>query len=436
MKPSEWTWHAAGSGVDADVVVVGGGMSGIAAALAASRSGCRVLLAERHGFLGGAATAGSVAQFVGWATRAGRRVIRGIADEIAERLEAAGGAAGFDVFTMSTGHRMDRLQYDPEILKVVLDSMLSEAGVTVLFHCALVGIEADDGRVRALRIATQKGALEIRGATFIDASGDMALLDAAGARFLERQPEGLQPATMMFAMAPVDFDAIATLDDAGRKAVVAKGLACGDLPRAALHYSRVPGSDTAWFNISRVNVDATDPFSMSAGEMEGRRQALRIAGFLRENLPGCARARLVQTAPQLGIRDTRRVAGDHVLSVGELRTGQAFDDVICCGAYPIDIHHPDGGGLTIEEFGEDHFYRIPLRSLLPEGLVNVAAAGRGISAEADAFAALRVMPTAMATGQAAGTAAALAVEAGGNYRGIDVDDLQARLRDAGAFLGN
>ncbi|MEQ9328227.1 MAG: FAD-dependent oxidoreductase, partial [Rhodospirillales bacterium] len=204
----------------------------------------------------------------------------------------------------------------------------------------------------------------------------------------------------------------------------------------ALHYSRVPGSDIAWFNISRVNVDAADPFSMSAGEMEGRRQALRIAGFLRENLPGCARARLVQTAPQLGIRDTRRVAGDHVLSARELRAGQAFEDTICCGAYPIDIHHPDGGGLTIEEFGEDHFYRIPLRSLLPEGLVNVAAAGRGISAEADAFAALRVMPTAMATGQGAGTAAALAVGAGGSYRGIDVGDLQARLRDAGAFLGN
>ncbi|MEQ9327800.1 MAG: FAD-dependent oxidoreductase, partial [Rhodospirillales bacterium] len=233
MKPSEWTWNSASAGVDTDVVVVGGGMSGIAAALAARRSGCRVLLAERHGFLGGAATAGSVAQFVGWATRAGRRVVRGIAGEIADRLEAAGGAAGFDVFTMSTGHRMDRLQYDPEILKVVLDTMLLEAGVTVLFHCALADIAANDGRVSALRIATQKGALEIRGTVFIDASGDMALLDAAGARFLERQPEGLQPATMMFAIATVDFAEIAALDDARRNADIEMVQASGDLPRAA-----------------------------------------------------------------------------------------------------------------------------------------------------------------------------------------------------------
>ncbi|MEQ9199613.1 MAG: FAD-dependent oxidoreductase, partial [Rhodospirillales bacterium] len=352
------------SPVDADVVIMGGGMSGVAAALAARQAGSRVLLAERHGFLGGAATAGSVAQFVGWTTRSGRRVIRGIAEQIVDRLVSEQGAHGLDTFVMSTGHLMNRVQYDPEILRAVLDDLLTEAGVTVLFHATLSGVRMHGDRLAAVQIATQKGLLDLEARSFIDATGDMALLGRAGAGFLESGSAGPQPATMMFAMAPVDFTRLDRVTPDQRRDIVQRGLTSGDLPRAALHYSRVPESDVAWFNISRVTVDATDPFSMSAGEMEGRRQARRIARFLRASLPGCEAARLSQTAPQLGVRDTRRTAGDYVLTADDLRTGRVFEDTICCGAYPIDIHHPNGSGLTIEEFGEDHFYRIPYRSLL------------------------------------------------------------------------
>lgn len=420
-----------------DVAVLGGGMAGCAAALAARRSGARVLLIERAGFLGGAATSGAVAQFIGWSTRAGRVVIRGMAEDIAREAQAIGAASDLGHFVMSTGNVMDRIEYDPDLLKIVLDRMMRRAGVDVLFHTGFAGADADGARVRRIRLAGPGGPLDIPAASFVDASGDMALLAAAGARFLSAAGHDPQPATMMFAMGPIDF---ARLDAVGRDEkdrIIAHGLDSGALPRAALHYSRAPGSDAAWFNISRINVDATDPFSLSAGEMEGREQALRIAGFLKAALPGCENARLSQIAPQLGVRETRRTAGDHVLKVEELRAGVVFEDAVACGAYPIDIHHNDDPAITFEEFGEDHFYRIPYRALLPVGLDNVAAAGRGLSAEAKAFAAVRVMPSAMAIGHAAGAAAAIAArDHAGRYRDVPTLELQTRLRNQNAFLGN
>ncbi|MBT3307678.1 MAG: FAD-dependent oxidoreductase [Rhodospirillaceae bacterium] len=420
-----------------DIAVLGGGMAGCVAALAARREGARLLLVERAGCLGGAATSGSVAQFVGWSTRSGRVVVQGLAQEITAQLQSIDAAGNLDHFTMSTGNVMDRINYDPDALKMVLDQMMLSAGIDVLFHTSFAGAEKDGGRVSGMNLAAPGGLLGVEASTFIDASGDMALLGGVGATFLTEADHGRQPATMMFAMAPIDFSRLDAVGQHEKAAIIARGLKTGALPRAALHYSRVPGSDVAWFNISRVQVDATDPFSLSAGEMEGRAQARRISRFIRETLPGCANARLSQIAPALGVRETRRVAGDHVLRVDELREGLAFEDTIACGAYPIDIHHSDDAELTFEEFGEDHFYRIPFRSLLPVGLENVAAAGRGLSAEAAAFAAVRVMPSAMAIGHAAGAAAAIAArDHNGAYRNVSVLEIQTTLRQQNAFLGN
>ncbi len=420
-----------------EIVILGGGLAGCAAAIAAGRAGARVLLAERAGCLGGAATSGSVAQFIGWSTRAGRVVIKGIAREVAAEMQARGAAGPHGSFTMSTGHVMDRIEYDPDILKIVLDEMVVAAGADVLFHTGLAGVSRNGGRVDAVTLAAPGGPLDVSAASFVDATGDMALLSAAGADFLGSGAQGPQPATMMFAMAPVDFQRLEALSPAEKAAIIAKGLKEGALPRAALHHARVPHSEVAWFNISRVQVDAADPFSLSRSEMTGRAQALAIAEFLRRSLPGCENARLCQIAPSLGVRDARRVRGDHVLTVGELRAGTAFEDTISCGAYPIDIHHGDDAAITFEEFGADHFYRIPYRALLPMGLDNVAATGRGISAEPEAFAALRVMPSAMAMGHGAGCAAAMAaLTHGGAFRDVSILELQTALRAEDAFLGN
>ena len=420
-----------------DVIVVGGGMSGCAAALAAARNGAQVLLVEQNAFLGGAATAGMVGQFVGWQTRSGRKVVCGVADDIVSRLRADGGCGAIGTFIMSTGHEMNRIEYDAEILKVSLEQLLVEAGVTILFKSFVMGAEAEGGRVDSVAIWAAGTPIVARAESFVDASGDMTLVTVAGGAFLAlEEGEALQPGTMMFEMAPVDLQQMGAMTREDRDRVVAAGLESGALPRAALHYSRVPGADAAWFNISRVSVDPDDPFSVSKGEIEGRRQAVEIARFLKEHMPGCGRARLSALAPQLGIRDTRRVEGDHIITREEITQGCVHEDTIACGAYPIDVHKPTGTELTFIEFGEDHHYSIPYRALIPAGLRNVLTAGRGISATQEAFAALRVMPTAMAMGHAAGVGAALAASsAQGEVRHIDVSGLQARLRSENAFLG-
>lgn len=410
-------------------------MSGTVAAVAAARAGAQVLLVERWGFLGGSATAGAVGQFVGWETAAGRQVIQGIAEEIVRRLERHGGSGGHTHFTMSTGHRMDQVSYDPERLKLVLDEMALEAGVRLLFHATLLGVTRQDATVAVVTVLTKAGPLEIRPRLVIDASGDLDLLARAGAGFLPLEPdEAAQPATMMFRFGPIDFDRFGVLATEELQALCRRGVESGALARAALHQSRIPGTDDGWFNISRVSLDATDPFELSAGEVEGRRQAFAAAGFLAAHVPGCEAGRLVALAAQLGIRESRRVRGDLVLTAEDLRAERRFPDAIAVGAYPMDIHPARGSGLRFETLGGDRSYEIPYRCLLPVGLDNALVAGRGISASHGAHASTRVMPTTMAIGQAAGAAAALACAGNGGSRQVDPGILRERLRQAGAFL--
>ena len=165
-----------------------------------------------------------------------------------------------------------------------------------------------------------------------------------------------------------------------KAAIATRGVAEGALPRAALHCSRVPGGDDGWFNVTRLAIDASDPFALSEGEREGRRQALAAARFIAANVPGCAKARLVSFAPQLGIRETRRIAGLATLTADDLRSGAEFVDTMALGAYPIDVHHTGDANITFEELGPDHVYALPYRIAVPQGLDNALVAGRGLSA--------------------------------------------------------
>jgi len=422
----------------ADVLVCGGGLAGTMAAVAAARAGASVVLVERYGFLGGNATAGAVAQFNSWQTAGGRRVVAGLADEVVSRLGAYGGAGAHHAFVMSTGHRMDRVEYAPELLKLVLDDMVTQAGVRPLLHAALLDVQAQGRRIAAVRVLAKGGVLTLRPRVLIDASGDMDALRHAGAHFLAlEEGETLQPATMMFRFGPIDFARFEALTVQESAALARRGFEEGRLARAALHASRDPRSDDGWFNISRLGIDATDPFALSAAEIEGRRQAWKAAGFLADAVPGCEAGRLRAFATQVGVRETRRIAGDHVLTAEELLRPADFPDAVAAGAYPIDIHPAAGGGLHYQALDADHAYRIPLRSLIPASFDNALVAGRGISATHAALAAVRVMTISMAVGQAAGTAAALAAQgtaAEARVRGVPAAALQERLRSDGALL--
>jgi hypothetical protein len=220
-------------------------------------------------------------------------------------------------------------------------------------------------------------------------------------------------------------------------ALARRGFDDGHLARAALHASKDPNSDDGWFNISRLGIDATDALALGRAEIEGRRQAWKAARYLQTTVPGCQAGRLRAFAAQVGVRETRRIEGDHVLTAEELLLPTQFEDAIAAGAYPIDIHPAAGGALQYQSLGDDHAYQIPFRSLIPSTLDNALAVGRGVSATHTALAAIRVMTISMAVGQAAGTAAALAVrEQPGavNVRAVPVADLRARLLADGACL--
>lgn len=419
-----------------DLLVCGGGVAGTVAAVAAARAGLRVLLLERYGFLGGNATAGAVAQFNSWQTAGGRRVVAGLADAVVQGLRGYGAAGAHEVFTMSTGHVMDRVPYAPELLKLVLDDLTQQAGVQVLFHAVLQGVTCVNRQVRQVQALTRGGSLTLQPRWVLDASGDLELLRRAGAEFLDLEAgESLQPATLMFRFGPVDASVFGALSVSALAELSARGYASGHLARMALHSSRDPDSDDHWFNISRLAVDATDPLALSAAEREGRQQAWRAAQFLQAQVPGCGQGRLRAFATQIGVRETRRVRGDHVLTAAELLQPVRFDDAVAAGAYPIDIHPTQGGALDYRSLGPDHAYQIPWRSLIPAGLDNTLVAGRGLSATHAALAAVRVMTISMAVGEAAGTAAALLTRGNAaTVRALDVPTLQAQLRAQGAIL--
>jgi hypothetical protein len=420
-----------------DILVCGGGLAGTIAAVAAARQGAKVLLVERYGFLGGNATGGAVAQFNSWQTAAGRRVVAGLASEVVDRLRRYQAAGEHQVFVMSTGHRMDRVEFAPEVLKLVLDDMVMEAGVQPLFHASLLDVARRGTRIDAVRLLTKSGVLTIQPRLVIDTSGDMDALYRAGARFLELDAgEQMQPATMMFRFGPIAFSRFEALTPTEVSALARRGFEQGALARAALHSARAPYTNDAWFNISRLGIDATDVMALSRAEIEGRRQAWSAARYLRDAVPGCEGGRLQAFATQVGVRETRRVAGDHVLSAEDLLEPVEFPDAIAAGAYPIDIHPASGGELVYKPFGADHSYQIPYRSLIPVGLDNSLMAGRGVSATHDALAAIRVMTISMAVGQAAGTAAAIAVRQPGevNVRRVPVTELQGLLRENAACL--
>ena len=417
-----------------DVVVVGAGSAGSSAAITAARLGARTLLIDRLAFMGGTSTAVLDTFYAFYTPGEGpRRVVGGIGWEVVERLTAEGVAFERpNTYGAGTG-----VTYDQEALKVTWERMAEDAGVELLLHTWATGVRVEDGRVCAVRLWNKGGERWVEADAFVDASGDADLAAMAGVDYDNAAKQGrVQSLSTLFKLANVDTDRASVVPKAELWDLMGQASSSGayELPRIEGSWHRTPFAGIVLVHMTRIpNVDATDPEQLTHAEVEGRRQVREYARFLRDRVPGFEEAVVVATSPAIGVRESRRVHGDYVLTREDVLTGCRFDDEIAlCGA-PIEDHHA-GGDTQWQYVGQPGVYGIPYRTLLPAGLRGLLVAGRCFSATHDAHASARSMATCMAMGQAAGTAASLAVRAGTTPHDVPAADLRAALLDGGALL--
>jgi hypothetical protein len=426
-----------------EVAVLGGGPSGIAAAVAAARAGRRTLLIERYGFLGGMGTAAGVTNFCGLHANVHgemRRVVQGVASDLLARIDRLG---GLNAPHLILGKILAQA-YDTAAYKIAADDLLGSHKVDILFHALGAGVVMhDERRVSALMVETKAGRQAITADIFIDCSGDGDLAAWAGARYEVGDNQGsmLYP-SMMFRLNGVDPD---KAGDAWRTipALMEKAESEGThrFPRKAA-IVRPQRSQIEW----RVNftqlarkdgtaINGLEPDDLTRGEIEGRRQAVDAFNFLR-TVPGFEKSYIVDLPPQLGIRETRRIVGLYMLSGEDVLGCASFDDSIGVNGWPIESHVAGDVIFKFPPIPESRgFNELPYRMLTPEGLDNLLVAGRCASMSHDGQSAARVSGACFAMGEAAGTAAALALDGNASLRDIAVAKLQDRLKQQGAFFG-
>jgi hypothetical protein len=421
--------------VRADVIVVGGGSAGCAAALASARAGLRTLLVEDMPFLGGMSTGGAVGTYCGFYRRerddALAPLVGGIPLEIAEALLARRHAYGPLAFRDSAA-----LPYVPWGVKRLLEERVSaEPKLELLLHARMTHARFDAGRVRAIALSTRSGRVACEAGVFVDASGDADLVRACGLP-LDRFGE-IQYPSMMFTMQHVDTQkALAEL--ARFRDLVEESFESESLPRRGGNLIPTLRPGEIQVALSRVSIDGRpldgrDPFELSRGEVEGRAQAERLADFLRRRMPGFEQAFLSDTAARLGIRETVHVRGRARLTEDDVLGLRKFPDGIGRAAWPVELHVP--GGETIWKFlPKGEHYTIPFGCLVPEGAENLLAVGRCFSATREAFASVRVIGPCMLEGQAAGVAARHALTTGAPMAALDLEAIRADLAKLGVPL--
>lgn len=448
-----------------DVAVIGGGPAGFCAAVAAARNGADTLLVERNGSGGGMATAGLVGPFMTSYSKSGdRMIIRGMFEEVVQRLMAKDGAVHPENCRLGdqiTGYHFRGHDhcgaFDPEAMKLVVDDMLIEAGVKVLYHTTFVAPLMEEQRVQGVIVVSKSGMAAIRARVVIDCSGDADVAYRAGVPCIlgdSTRDNAMQPATMFFRIGNVDWEKVdevyhATLQEKGMKPdgsrtglfawLVEEARARGEfhVERKVVGIYRGVKKDEWSVNISRINgVDGTDAEDLSRAEMIGRRQVQEIYAFLKKYIPGCENAKLLCSAATIGIRETRHIQGEKTLTAEDVLQGHVPEDAILLASNSIDMHAAagmDGTKYVTVEKGE--WYGVSYGCLVPVQVEGLLVAGRTLSATSEGAGAVRVMPPCMEMGHAAGIAAAMAVKAHCPVRKIDVKALQAQMVKEGTFLG-
>ena len=444
-----------------EVLVIGGGPAGLCAAIASARAGAKTMLIEQNGFCGGMATAGLVAPFMTCYDSGGNTMlIRGLFEEIVNRLvEMKGALHPSEIPTSSaftsyiTAGHIHVTPFKAELLKLLADRMLTEAGVSVLYHTTFVDAIACGERVEKVIVAKKEGLCAIEAKVVVDCTGDGDCAAAAGASFTLGNGNGrIQPATMFFRIGNVDSNKIdadieANRDNFYRKNGVnyrslhwwvSKAREAGDwtLNRVSIGLFRGVDEDEWSINTSRImGVDGTKSESLTNGEMVGREQVDEIFAFLKKYVPGCENAKLLQSGSTLGIRETRHIEGMKTLTLDDVLQCNVPDDSVMIAANSVDVH--GRFGPTSNEYitiPEGKYYGVPYGCLVSKGFSNLLVAGRCLSADSEAAGAVRVMPPCMAMGQAAGIAAAMTCINNTDARELDVVELRRNLEKNGVLL--
>ncbi len=443
---------------DCDVLVVGGGVSGVGAAIAAAQSGARTVLLEARPFVGGNAATGLCIH--NYFTRFREQVVFGLAQNLLDRCVKAGGAVGHVPYD---GYVKMVTPVDGDVFRIVATIALDEAGVTVLYGATVVAVDSASGHVNDVEVALKGGLRRMRARVFVDTSGDADVVALGGGesrkgRTLKDGSAGLQPVTMMFASRNVDTVRVAEEIAVSPPAMAVRSdhpepfpvYFAGSLERwkeelvAAAsvfeHHKEQIWVNTVWPDQLNVNttvmvgVDGTDARALSHATVELTEQVAVLGEFLQRHVPGFERSRTVPAAI-VGVRETRNIVGIAQCEDDDVATGRKRDDTVGRSCFPSDIHDPETGDVVHTEIGGDGSFDIPYGALVPRSLDNVVVAGRCISATWFAHGSTRNMAQCLVTAEAAGVAAALCVAEGIGPHVLDVGRLQEALLARGVFLG-
>ncbi len=390
-----------------DVLVVGSGSAGATAAITAAQQGCRVMLVERYGFMGGTSTQ-VLDTFYGFYTpgQVAHKVVGGVPDHVVTALMKRNRA----LLRPNTYGAGQGITYDPQSLKIVWEELAMAAGVRLLYHTTVIDTIMRDAQVTGVVAFNKSGVLRINAHIIIDASGDADVAVRAGAPYEGGDNRSaMQSLTTTFQMINVDDAQARSVSKAQLHDLMAEAITQGyDLPRKEGSVHITPFDGVMVTNMTRVaHINALDIEALTAAEIEGRRQAERYAQFLVDFVPGYQHAVLNQLSHQIGVRETRRIIGAYQLTRDDVMNArEAVDSIARCGA-PIEDHH-GGSDTTWHYLDEGTTYAIPFRCLIPQEITGVLVVGRCLSASHDAHASVRSMGQCMAMGQAAGVAAVLA----------------------------
>ena len=418
---------------EVDVLVVGGGPAGVAAAVSAARKGAKVFLAEATACLGGLGTSGMVPAFMQF-TDGVNFLAGGIGEEILKKMWEYGGKIEGSEYSIKV-----------EALKRVYDDIVTEAGVDFTLNTQMVAVDAEDGLVNYVVFAAKSGLFALKAKIYIDGTGDGDLCACAGAEYEKGDENGeMMAGTLCSLWANIDWDRVVRPDNRRLEEAIKDKI----FTHEDRHLSGIwrTGKTLGGGNIGHTyDVDGTDERSLTKSLIWGRKSMTEFERYYKEYLDGYEEMELAATGAILGIRESRRIIGDYVMVLDDFINRANFDDEIGRYAYPVDIHPSDTSVEGFKKFEEEYHnlrykdgesYGIPYRALTPRGLQNVLVAGRCVSCDRYMQSSIRVMPGCYITGQAAGVAAAMAAEKNTDTRGIDIKELQSRLKAIGAYLPN